>query len=530
MVYIKGHHPGTVWLKADIQCHSPRDCSWANGDGLPGGTDAHEQARQAWAEEFVAECQRRSLRLVAITDHHDAVMSSYVFAAGLEVEGFHPYRGIEVTCQDNVQCLALFDPACDDDIIGKFLGLLVGILPARQTDALASRTKAARMTLSELFEKVRAEPVLERQCVLLPHFSEADAHKNANQEGFSQRFAQLECDGVYIERPFSELSPATIQKIRGDVPEWGKMRRAVFATGDNKRPNWERLGVHNCWVKVGEHSVEALRQAMLADEARITFEEPKVPAETITSLTIFSSLTGGEPLTMSFNAGFNAIIGGRGSGKSSVIEYIRFGLARTASDLQYDDGVKAKERDEKLIEETLVEGGYVEIVLERDGVQETWRRDLATRDHVTVTDQRGLSVPLLLDDARRRFRARAFEQKGLSSTMMDKSTAADQITGIAAAEELEQRRHVDEKIQASKRSVATELRMTASFWQLQLDHQRTQSRLEDVKARLDANAKKLSEEGMSQDALAVLERAPLFARARLHRGCRHQVRHLQQED
>ena len=60
-------------------------------------------------------------------------------------------------------------------------------------------------------------------------------------------------------------------RIQGKIDDWGRRRRAVIATGDNRFADWNRLGKHDCWIKLGEHSVEALRQALLADEARITY-------------------------------------------------------------------------------------------------------------------------------------------------------------------------------------------------------------------------------------------------------------------
>ena len=200
-------------------------------------------------------------------------------------------------------------------------------------------------------------------CLLLPHFSDPDAHKSANQDGHAKRFAKLPCDGVYVERSFHALNTTTLKKAYGEVEEWGTRRRAIIATGDNKRDDWGRLGAHDCWIKIGEHTIEGLRQALLADEARITHSPPAEPADRIVELRVKSTLTGPDVFSLTFNAGFNSFIGGKGSGKSAIIEYLRFGLARTAKEVGEDDA-KGKQRDEQLIEETLANGGYVEVVLE----------------------------------------------------------------------------------------------------------------------------------------------------------------------
>lgn len=49
MPHEKGHHPGAVWRKADLQCHSPRDQGWTQPPSLPGGTPEYEKERDDWA-------------------------------------------------------------------------------------------------------------------------------------------------------------------------------------------------------------------------------------------------------------------------------------------------------------------------------------------------------------------------------------------------------------------------------------------------------------------------------------------------
>ena len=76
---------------------------------------------------------------------------------------------------------------------------------------------------------------------------------------------------------------------------------------------------------------ESIRQAMLAPDSRIFYEEPNLPSVIINSVTIRGSryLADGK---YSFNQLMNSIIGGRGAGKSTLLEYIRFALGRSAID------------------------------------------------------------------------------------------------------------------------------------------------------------------------------------------------------
>ncbi|MVT73802.1 AAA family ATPase [Bradyrhizobium cajani] len=512
MIYDVGLHLGTTWHKCDFQCHTPRDRAWSGSPDLPGGEDAAELARRAWAEEFIRAAEAARLQAVAISDHHDICLSAYALEAAARLQSsVLVFPAVEITCSDNAQCIVIFDPSATVDTQKLALGAAGNILMAPASDAKTCDILPARETVSGFVEAVQSEQHLRDTSVILPHFSMEEDHKTLNEQGHHPRFANLPIDGVYIERAYSSLDVTTVEKIRGKIHDWGKRRRAILATGDNRTADWSRLGVNDCWIKLGEHSIEALRQALLADEARIAFEPPTCPTEYLVELRVKSSLTGPAAVTIVFNDGFNAIIGGRGSGKSAFLEYLRFGLGRTDKDFNAKLDPE-QSREAKLISETLAGDGYVEVVLEREGVRETWRRVLSNSEIITVTvGERTLE--LTTSAARERFRSRAFRQKGLSSTMNDPATASDQITNIAAAEEIDQRRSIDRDIENTQRSVGAALINLVALWKSRVDLRQTTEKVEDLRARIAALTKRLEEEGLSAAALRTIEESPKYGRA-----------------
>lgn len=195
------------------------------------------------------------------------------------------------------------------------------------------------------------------------------------------------------------------------------------------------------------------------------------------------------------------------------MEYLRFSLGRTESDIpRAGDEPSSKSREDELIEDTLADG-YVAIVLEREAVRERWERKLATRNYISIVDQHNSETRLTLDAARERFRARAFRQKGLSSLTADQATAFDQITGIAAAEELAKRREIDRAIVNARRAVTTALQQLVSHWQARLELKQARDRVADLNERLTAVNGLLAQGGMSAENLAVIEKTRVYARA-----------------
>lgn len=246
----------------------------------------------------------------------------------------------------------------------------------------------------------------------------------------------------------------------------------------------------------------------MADEARITYAPPTVPAQRVLELKVNGSLTG-QGFELTFNDGFNALIGGRGSGKSAVLEYLRFGLGRSTIDMA-EDASRDRERD--LITSTLV-GGHVEVLLERDGVQEVWRRTLDKQACITVTAQGTEAVELPVSTAQERFRARAFSQKQLSTLVRRPETADEQITGIAAAEWVDLRHQMEKEIESAEREVHLAFQRVVQGWAAEASSDRAATATIDLKRRVNATRERLEQAGLTETQQIILDRAPKYARA-----------------
>ncbi|MBT7069071.1 MAG: phosphoesterase [Verrucomicrobia bacterium] len=82
----------------------------------------------------------------------------------------------------------------------------------------------------------------------------------------------------------------------------------------------------SCWVKMASVSVEGLRQAFLDPDSRIHLVSDEKPEDHTELLAI--AWEGGflDGTLIRFNENLNVLIGGRGTGKSTMVESIRFAL------------------------------------------------------------------------------------------------------------------------------------------------------------------------------------------------------------
>ncbi|MBZ9769983.1 AAA family ATPase [Mesorhizobium sp. CA6] len=510
MIYPKGRHPGAVWRKTDFQIHTPRDAGWSGSRSLAGGTEELEEARETWADDFVSACLQRGIGAIAITDHHDIVMYPYVARAIMRSPDARGklwlFPGMEVTCNDSVQCLILFDQSTEYKVVERLFGKMPSIAAPDPQVEKAPQTQLCGRDLKDLIGDLFEDRSLRGKHLALPHASQG-GHKDILRKGFHPRFAELEVDGVYNEKLYADLDSTTLKKIYGEISDWGDRRRGIITTGDNRKASYEDLGKNACWIRLGEPTAESIRQAVLADEARITYDKPTIPSQRVLELRINSSLTGAD-FQLTLNDGFNTLIGGRGSGKSAILEYLRFAIGRsivdTADDESYD-----RERD--LIRSTLT-GGFVEVDLDRDGVRETWRRTLEKQGVILVTSEGVSPIELPIPIAQERFRARAFSQKQLSTMVRRPETADEQITGIAAAESVDRRRQAEQDIDDAERAVRAASQQLVQSWAAQAAYNRAEAVTADLRRRLEAVRARLEEGGLTAEQQEILDKHPVYNR------------------
>ncbi len=255
MRFPKGQHPGARWRKCDFQIHTPRDEHWT-GSRSQSGTQNTDDSRSEWAEQFLKECLARDLQAIAITDHHDTAFIPVIQAAitrlGLEEEIWF-FPGIEVTCNDASQCLLLFDPGTERTVMQRlFGGHLNNIAEAPDNLVKSGTVTPCGKNIVEFIDNVYSDSVLRARSIALPHGGNGSDHKSVIRTQFQSRFRDLEADGVYIERPFTELRHGTVTILQGRDPEWGNRRRGVIATGDSRDEAFSSLGINECWIRLGE--------------------------------------------------------------------------------------------------------------------------------------------------------------------------------------------------------------------------------------------------------------------------------------
>ncbi|EQD58206.1 hypothetical protein B1A_10901, partial [mine drainage metagenome] len=171
------------------------------------------------------------------------------------------------------------------------------------------------------------------------------------------KYRDMPSVGGYLDCSIDEFKKqknvGEAQILAGNDVNWGSKRLALFQTSDSRTADFVHLGERSTWVKWAQPTAEAIRQACLAQESRLSQTDPSIPGTWISRIVVSGSKFMGR-VDIALNPQYTALIGGRGTGKSTILDYLRWALCDQPAQASEDDEVaNPRVRQRKLIEATL---------------------------------------------------------------------------------------------------------------------------------------------------------------------------------
>jgi DNA repair ATPase RecN len=403
--------PGARWWRVDLHTHSP-----ASYDFKP---DADRDAKD-WAA-WVSAAKSAGLHAVALTDHNTPEGISDIRTAAV-AQGLTVFPGVEVTV-GGIHLLCLFDPKGTRDDVVALLSKL-GIEPAMfgQPDTSSSKS------IIEAIELATAAGAV----VIAAHVNGPKGL--LTMPPGQNRLKSLKASGLLA----AELAPLPpeptgwLDPEGTDVQTWldgttteGRRLAQVWCSDSHR---FDDAGQRFTWMKMTRPDAEGLRLALLDGEGslqpagRATPGGPNKHADyAIENITVRQAKYMGRspnPLIVEFNPWLNTLIGGRGTGKSTLVDLCRTTLRReselnggeTSLRAAFDKRMRVPAK--RLEEGLLTPDTVVEVTYRKDGER-----------FILSWDQQGHTRPISrLDgdqrvaeegDIRERFPVRIYSQKQL---------------------------------------------------------------------------------------------------------------------
>ncbi len=465
---------GAHFYKCDFQVHTPRDANWSGDEAVT------RQERINYAKELIVACREKGLRGVAITDHHDFAFFPYVkAAASSEIDAVGKpiptenriavFPGIELTLSSPpCQAILLLDSDFDETKLGDILTTLTIDETDESKSKLASVDSVSPTSvtgLNDLEERLNQHKWLKGKFIILPNVTDG-GYKTLFRDGFDKHYKEMHCVGGYIDGDYGRTSVGKKNILEGRQQNNGYKPIAVFQTSDNRKRDHSDLGTHSTYVKWSEPTAEALRQACLAKQSRLSLIEPELPSLWITSVAVSNSKFLGR-VDLDLNQQYNAIIGGRGTGKSTILEYVRWGLCDQPVESEDVDIVQNKRKN--LIDNTLQKfDGEVHVEFLLNDVRHIVKRN-SKKQEILLKIGDGEFIQATEQQVRNLLPIQAYSQKQLSSVGV-------RIDELKRFVELPIKQDLDE-IRSDVRD--TESKMRAAYGDL--------IRMKEIKAEVDKN-------------------------------------------
>lgn len=343
---------GADWVKIDFHLHTKADKEFKYTEDI--STD--------FAREYIGRLKAADIRVGVITNHNKFDLQEYKqLSKKAFKENILLLPGVELSVADGangIHVLIVFDSQtwleADHNFIEHFLNVAFDTIKNRENE-----NTRCKWSLLDLLEKLDDHQKNGRDsfCVL--------AHVE-QKSGFLAEF-----DGGRIEEfgrsPLFRDFVLGLQKVRSyDLVSklsgwWGGSLPAFVEGSDCK--NLDEIGKcgqqadkeQATFIKIGNLSFSAVKFSLVSPE-RVSKVRHQPSQAYIKSVSFIGGLLDGKRLPLSRN--LNCLVGIRGSGKSSILEAIRYGLA-------IEPGTKAKDLGYKidLVKNLLGSGGKISIDL-----------------------------------------------------------------------------------------------------------------------------------------------------------------------
>ncbi|MBW1649709.1 MAG: AAA family ATPase [Deltaproteobacteria bacterium] len=346
---------GSKWFKADFHLHTKADQEFI-----------YEENDNDFIGAYINRLVEEDIKIGLIANHNKFNLEEYkalIKRGGKENIWLVP--GVELSVQDGsngIHTLIAFDYETwiknDENFIGQFLtSAFEGVSNRLNANALC------KYNLSDLFEKLNKHRKEGRDSfVIMAHVEKNNGFLKGLDGGRISDFAK---DNLFKQNVFG------FQKVRSydlkiNLEKWFPNKETIpaYLEGSDCK-NLDEIGTFGkqkdndkkTYIKIGDFNFEALKYALKDKKNRVREDNPpEVSNSYIKSISFEGGLL--DDKEIDFSSELNNFIGIRGSGKSSVIEVLRYILGISLEDIAAD-----KDYKNNLIEHTLKSGGKIVVYI-----------------------------------------------------------------------------------------------------------------------------------------------------------------------
>lgn len=299
----------------------------------------HGLSEDEFNVQLALGCKANGIEVVGVADH-GCVASIDKLRSVLEAEGIIVLPGFEIASTEKVHMVCLYPSGTEITKLNQFLGALG--LP---TDGNA--------TAASKFGCVEIAGLIHKQggFWFAAHATNANGLLRLNKDGGGLTHIWRDCEAVravQIPADIENLEIGIRRIIENKDPAYVRTRPvAVINAKDVSKPEHLDDPRSWSWFKMSAPTLEAISLACLDPQSRVRLSHQINPSfySWIEKVTVHRGYL--EDLNLALSPNLNTVVGGRGTGKSTLIEAIRF---------VFD--VEPLGKDAKRVHKSVLEGNF----------------------------------------------------------------------------------------------------------------------------------------------------------------------------
>ncbi|PLC58047.1 anti-phage protein Ppl [Photobacterium carnosum] len=306
---------GSKWFRFDFHNHTTASNDYKE----------LELTHRQWLLSYMS----KDIDAVVISDHNsgsniDVLKSELELmkqeASTVGLEGYRPltiFPGVELTATGNVHILAIFD----ENSSGSDIERLIGVC---NSGAATDRTKGnhelvLQCSAAQIVKFIQSSNAIS----ILAHIDATKGALSITNEGELNALFNSNPNAIEIRYDLAGITNGTHRKLIEHLP---KVRGS-----DAHHP--DHSGQRSCWLKMSMLNFDGLKTAILDHDNCVLLDDipPIEPNLQLTKLILNTKhchTIDGQAVEIEFNPFYNAVIGSRGSGKSTLVESIRLGMRK----------------------------------------------------------------------------------------------------------------------------------------------------------------------------------------------------------
>lgn len=330
---------GLSFKKTDLHVHTPASSCYKDDNYTP--------------EKFVDDAISKGIEVIAITDHNSGSGIDEIKKAAIN-KNLTVFPGIEITAKEGFHIVAIFDVDKGTKEINNFLSSKLGF-----EESQLGKPNERNLDACSILKQIKQNGGIG----IIAHI-DSDKVSPCNK-----------IDAIELKKFLENKDYDAIETYDGKLPDFYNKKQirkipTVYKASDNPHPSIpkkhssEGMGVRYSYFKLDNNiNLKSLKQCFIDPDVRIINDE-KIERKNYTYIEKIE-VEGGflDKQSIEFHNGLNCIIGGKGTGKSLIVEFLRFALENISN----IDEV-AKDNKEKIIN-CLGKNGKIKIIIKSSDSQ-----------------------------------------------------------------------------------------------------------------------------------------------------------------